>query len=160
MVKEAMASGMKARKITENTDTSTLVGKRSLISNEDEANEFAEMDNDLIINPNPCETDIHDEKTYIPYGIMNYTFFKHREVKKIEDDKKIDEPVLVLESAMERVKGYEVETVPYWFTYEPYNMKNAKKKVTYRPKNLIGVDHKVVTITEEGVKITEDKIEL
>jgi len=159
MVKEAKASGMKARKITENTDTSTIVGKRGLITNEDEANEFAEMDNDLIIRPNPCEEDIHDEKTYLPYGIINYTFFKHREVKKIENNKKIDEPVLVLESAMERVKGYAAD-VPFWFQYEPYNVKNAAKKSTYRPKNLVGVDHKVVTITEEGVKITEDKIEL
>jgi len=157
MMKEAELAGMKARKITVETPKETILGENNV---DDKVTKcFAVFDKDMDIKPNALEPDIHDECT-IPYRVGNRIMgFTGRDVRRMKDDKTYKgEPVLIFDSAVERFENYE-ETVPYFSQNPPYIRSGwfLSAKTIYRPENLIGVDHKIVTVGEKGFEVVEGK---
>lgn len=154
MMKEAELAGMKSRKITAETPKEEIVGKVAVKN-------FAEFDKDMKVKPDPLDVDIHDENVFFPYRVpLNLVkWFGGRFVRRVKDDKPLDsEPVLILDSAHERFEKYN-ETVPYFFQYPPYVRSGwlTSSKTVYRPRNLVGVNHKVVTLGEKGLEVVEGK---
>merc|ERR1712127_273929 len=152
MLKEAEVAGMKTREIRKDTPRELIVGKC-------EVKNFAEFDKDMCIAPNALEPDIHDENVFFPYRLPLNTmkWFSGRNVRRMKDDvTDMGEPVLVLDTALKRYEKY-AESVPYWFQYPPYRRCgwSLSAKTLYRPGNLIGVQHKIVTVGEKGIEVVE-----
>jgi len=156
MMKEAELAGMKTRAITPDTPKETIVGKQSEIKN------FAEFDKDMKVQPDALEPDIHDENFCFPYRFpLNLIkWFSGRAVRRVKANAVCEaNPVLILDSALDRFENYE-ESVPYFFQYPPYRRSgwSPSAKTVYRPVNLIGVYHKVVTVGANGIEIVEGKV--
>lgn len=147
MLKEAELAGMKTRKITKDTPHSTICG-------EVEIKDFDEFDKDMEICPDALEPDVHDENSLVFWKINWQKGFKHRIVCAVkDDDNTTDTPVLIMEAALERINNWNPTdpSVPRNFQYKPYTGS------VYRPENLIGVPHKIVTVGDKGITVVEGK---
>lgn len=151
MMKEAECAGMKSRVITPETPKETIVGKGKI-------KHFADFDKDMKIEPDSLEPDVHDENAFFPYRVINtIKWFGGRTVERMEaDERSKDKPVLILDSALERFDLYAC-SVPYFFQYPPYRRSgwSLSAKTVYRPGNLVGVSHRLVTLGENGIEIKE-----
>lgn len=141
-MKEAELAGMKVREITKDTPKETIVGK-SVITN------FAEFDKDMTITPSALDPDVHDENSFMYWTANWWKGFKHRMVRVMKDDVAKDEPVLILNSTVERMKKWVDAKVPSNFQYKPY----AGSR--YNPENLDGVPHKIVALGEDGLAVVD-----
>jgi len=157
MMKYAELAGMKARKITADTPKETILGENNVDDKMTKA--FAVFDKDMDIKPNALDPDIHDECDFFCRMTNRIWGFTRRDVRRMKDDKTYKgEPVLIFDCVVERIENYE-ETIPYFSQNSPYIRSgwSLSAKTIYRPENLIGVDHKIVTVGEKGFEVVEGK---
>ncbi len=154
MQMEAEKVGLKTREITAETcknEDYTLVEPVDGL----DADAFREFDKDLKVEPDALDPDVHDQMS-MAYSFANlvFGFFKHRKMVKMVENKPSEEPILLLDIAVDRVLNLQLDIAPMKMsTY-------ASKK--YRPENLKGVKYRVVSSEDmsvsEKVHLIEDQV--
>lgn len=106
----------------------------------EDAEAFNEFDNDMKIEPNALDEDIHNEMSAM-YVVLNFLKgFEYRRPRKMKDDDDWNgEPILLLDAALERVKHWFPSEVPETFEI-PAGSYDGNK---YRPKALVDVPFKI-----------------
>lgn len=141
MIVEAKKCGLLTRPITEDTcknDHDSLVSPGANPHLDEEA--FAAFDKDMKLEPDALDPDIHNTMSF-PYQCFNFLKgFNHRHPRRMKEDKVWDEPILLLDAAVERVKKYNTE-IPA--TYTAPDMVYSGNK--YRPVCLLGKKYKLVS---------------
>jgi len=152
MQMEAEKVGLKTREITaetcENKDY-TLVDVEQVEGLDVDA--FRKFDKDMKVQPDALDPDVHDQMG-MAMSFANWMFrFNHRKMVKMVENKPSDEPILLLDIAVDRVKNLQLDSAPMKMsTY-------ASKK--YRPENLKGVKYRVVNSKDMSVSEKDDEIE-
>jgi len=107
------------------------------------------FDKDMKIEPDATEPEIHNENTMM-YWIPNWWIgFKHRTMKIVEDDKPTKEPILLLDSTLERIEKWKPKT--------GFKSNASYENGKYMPKNLVGVSYKIVSSEDMSVSDTIHK---
>jgi len=101
------------------------------------------FDKDLDLSPDALDLDVHSQLFWL-FNIINWMFsFKHRTIGKVRNDEFVpNEPILLLDIAVQRVKELELEeglSVPSY----------VSKK--YRPENLKGIPYKLVNSKDMSI---------
>ena len=137
---EAEKAGLLCREITEHickNEHDTLVSPGANPHLDEEA--FSAFDKDMKVEPYALDPDIHNTMSF-PYECFNwFNGFKHRHPRRMIGDKVSDEPILLLDAAVERVLNYNTE-IPASYT-APSMVYTGNK---YRPVCLLGKKYKLV----------------
>ena len=101
------------------------------------------FDKDLDLSPDALDLDVHSQLFWL-FNIINWMFsFQHRTIGKVRNDEFVpNEPILLLDIAVQRVKELELEegsSVPSY----------VSKK--YRPENLKGIPYKLVNSKDMSI---------
>jgi hypothetical protein len=146
MQMEAEKAGLVTREITAEVCEN---GNHTIIAHDKElpGKGLREFDKDMKVEPDATDPDIHDEMGSV-YVLLNWwKGFTHRILKTVHGDKPTQEPILILDSTLERIEkwkplGY-VGVLP-----APYE--DSK----YRPKNLLDIPYKIVSSKDMSVSDT------
>lgn len=161
MIMEAEKAGLKVRTITaemcKNEDYTIIDPTKVDI----DAELFLKFNNDMIVDPKGLDPDVHDERNGYGFGLgyrfFNYiTGFVNRRIVKMRDCTVTDEPILIMDIAVDRIKNLTLDVAPPVFN-DSYNTKK------YRPEFIRGIKYRVVnsedmSISEEVYTI-EDQVE-
>jgi len=148
-----MQSGLKFREITQDlidAQPDTLVAPDYSGFTEETKKLFLKYDKDMMVEPCPLDEDIHDTNSPVHSTINFFRRFKHRDIRRIEDGKEMkEEPILLLDAVVERVKDLNVMPPEGFAPKLAYNSNNK-----YRPQALMGkkyylVNRKDMTIATE-----------
>ena len=153
---EAEKAGLICREITRQTieeSHHTIVARGA--DPQLDARSFSNFDNDMQIEPNCLDREIHNTMSLM-YSTLNFfKRFVHRKPRKLKDNEDWDgEPILLLDGAVERVRSWD-HTIPdtYVFPDLTYSVDNAGRH-KYRPQCLVGVPYKVVSSEDMSVSDT------
>jgi hypothetical protein len=147
MQMEAEKAGLVTRKITEDVCKNA---NHTLIAHHKEHKDrgLQKFDNDMKIDPDASDPDIHNEFSSM-YSVINWLKgFTHRIMKVVEGDKPTEEPILLLDSTLERIEKWKPASCFDGVLQAPYE--DGK----YRPKNLVGIPYKIVSSKDMSVSDT------
>jgi len=143
MQMEAEKAGLATREITADICENA---NHTLVAHDEElpGKGLREFDKDLKVEPDASDPDIHSGFSSM-YSVLNWwKGFTHRTMNIVEGDKPTMDPVLLLDSTLERIKKWKplgfdgVLTAPY---------EDGK----YSPKNLVGISYKIVSSEDMSV---------
>lgn len=151
MLHEANKAGLVYRTITQDTVKND---PHSLIGNDQKLKDVIDYDQDLIIEPDPTDPNVHNEDLMM-YKVTNaVSGFVHRLVCKIKDDETVtDEPILVLDNVIDRIKDKQNKLKNLNLDNSQYTAKG------YRPQNLKGRRYRIVNSQDGTISEVYDGIE-
>jgi len=111
------------------------------------------FDKDMKIEPDATDPDTHNERSLM-YASLNLLagFYTHRSMHIVEGDKPTKEPILLLDSTLERIEKWQPKT-----GFEPASRNMSYENGKYFPKNLVGVSYKIVSSEDMSVSDTIHK---
>lgn len=159
---EAMKAGLKCREITEETcknEDYTLIDPEK--NDWVDVDLFTMFDKDLKIEPDPLDPDIHATCNSTAMKSINRLFgYRHRKVCVMIDDKPSKEPILLLDTVVERVKNFKLDVVPSHLGPTSASTYASKK---YRPMMLKGIPYKLVSSKDMSISdkvcVIEDQVD-
>ena len=152
MKKKAVEAGLQCREITKETcekEPDTLIHPEHTAKEQ-----FTYFDNDMKIDPDPLDRDIHNQMSAMYHTLNFVTQTPHRYPSRWKDNLPLKgEPILLLDAVIERAKDWEglvEEEVPKDFEIPEQTYKDNK----YRPSYLVDVPYKLVSRKDMSVSET------
>jgi len=139
MLNEAKKAGLVYRTITEDTVKNDAV---SLIGHNEKLKDVINYDKDMIIEPKATDPNVHNCNTGKFAFVSSIRFFPSRKIRVLKEDEEIDEPVLILDQVIDRIKGFEARD----------DVKNPHyTSKGYRPPNMKGIKYRIVNSKDGSI---------